>query len=59
MKPPLPVPPGCVEIPGICLETRDGRWITQDGKVTSNRAKRGVWRTAAEAKEAVKRCFRD
>lgn len=44
------VPPGCIEIPGIILEIRGGKaWITQDGQITTDWRKRGVWPTAVEA----------
>lgn len=47
-------PPGCLEIPGFILTHPQG-WLTQDGEVTSDWNRRGVWATAEEAREARER----
>ena len=43
---------------GYVLEIFDGSaWVTQDGKITFDREKRGVWPTAEAAEEMMQRCL--
>lgn len=57
MKSEIPVrevPPGCEEHPGFILDVFDGSaWITQDGRVTTEWAERGVWPTEEAAAQAM------
>ena len=59
MTPPLEPPPGCVEIPGFCVEVRRlGLWLTQTGEWTDRRELRGIWPTAELADAAMERARR-
>lgn len=55
--PPREPPPGCLEIPGICVEAgRQGTWLTQDGKRwTMDRSERGIWKTNESALAAAEK----
>lgn len=51
---PIDPPPGCQEIPGFIVELgREGPWLTQDGFLTSDWKRRGVWETAEAAETAA------
>ncbi len=53
MDKPIDPPPGCQEIPGFILVVFGGRvWFTQDGELTNDWNKRGVWKTVQEAETA-------
>lgn len=50
------VPPGCMEIPGYIIPVHSmdtPAWLKQDGAVTRVWAERGVWPTAAAARESI------
>lgn len=60
MNKPIDPPPGCQEIPGFILSVFGGRgWFTQDGELTNDWNKRGVWPTQAEAEAARDAFFAD
>jgi hypothetical protein len=53
-------PPGCQEIPGFIVETRErDQWLTQSGGITDDWRMRGVWPTQSEAEAARDAFFAD
>lgn len=40
---------------GYYIAAPGGRWVTQDGKVTREWSRRGLWPTEAAAREALER----
>lgn len=54
------VPPGCQPIPGYILELEgQGKWFTQDGRITEVWSERGVWPTPAAAAKARRQFLKE